>query len=305
MGFHCPCLGAPYPAVRPIPLYHGTGGTVDGIPLSLLRDSISHCTMGQVGLSMGFHCPCLGAPYPTVRPIPLYHGTGGTVYGIPLSHVRTPYPIVLSGPHYVLFLSHSIPKYIMAAHLVQNFRWKRCVACISRINLVVRKIGLVKTPRLNFCKNWLDASNIKLNCLQNWLSQKVDSMQNYRIHCGKQLTWFVPRFTCCNYFRLIHPLITGSISFESILQQLSQSSSNQVGSLTQTMHSYPHPICQAGLQTHLLHPSSQASTSNSKAGRQNLKEPDKVKEHGNHGWHKACFAEVSSGCGQVDVGGFG
>ena len=130
-------------------------------------------------------------------------------------------------------------------------------------------------------------------------------MQNYRLHCGKQLTWFVPRFTCCNYFRLIHPLITGSISFESILQQLSQSSSNQVGSLTQTMHSYPHPICQAGLQTHLLHPSSQASTSNSKAGRQNLKEPDKVKEHGNHGWHKACFAEVSSGCGQVDVGGFG
>ena len=45
----------------------------------------SYCTMGQVGLSMGVHCPCLGAPYPTVRPIPLYHGTGGTVHGSPLS----------------------------------------------------------------------------------------------------------------------------------------------------------------------------------------------------------------------------
>ena len=43
MGVHCPCLGAPYPTVRPIPLYHGTGGTVHGSPLSLLRGSISHC----------------------------------------------------------------------------------------------------------------------------------------------------------------------------------------------------------------------------------------------------------------------
>ena len=47
----------------------------------------SHCTicMGQVGLSMGVHCPCLVAPYPTVRPIRLYHGTGGTVHGSTLS----------------------------------------------------------------------------------------------------------------------------------------------------------------------------------------------------------------------------
>ena len=40
-------------------------------------------------------------------------------------------------------------------------------------------------------------------------------------------------------------------------------------------------ICQAGLQ---------AATSDTKAGRQNLKGPDKVKEHGKHGWHKECFA---------------
>ena len=152
MGVRCPCLGAPYPTVRPIPLYHGTGGTVYGSTLSLLKGSISHCpsyptvpwdgwdcpweytvpsegpisyrlsyptvpwdgwdcpwestvpalwlriplsvlsycTMGRVGLSMGVHCPCLGAPYPTVRPIPLYHGTGGTVHGSPLSHLRAP-----------------------------------------------------------------------------------------------------------------------------------------------------------------------------------------------------------------------
>ena len=44
----------------------------------------------QVGLCMGVHCPCLGAPYPTVRPIPLYHGTGGTVHGSPPSLLRAP-----------------------------------------------------------------------------------------------------------------------------------------------------------------------------------------------------------------------
>ena len=88
MGVHCPCLGAPYPTVRPIPLYHGTGGTVHGSTLSHLR-----------------------APYPIVYPIPLYHGTGGTVHGNPLSHLRAPYSTVLSEPLYVLFLSHSSPKY--------------------------------------------------------------------------------------------------------------------------------------------------------------------------------------------------
>ena len=36
----------------------------------------------------------LRAPYPTFRPIPLYHGTGGTVHGSPLSHLRAPHPSV-------------------------------------------------------------------------------------------------------------------------------------------------------------------------------------------------------------------
>ena len=127
-------LRAPYPTVRPIPLYHGTGGTVHGSPLSLLKGPISHCpsyptvpwdrwdcpwestvppkgphiplsvlshcTMGQVGLSMGVHWPPLRAPYHTVRPIPLYHGTGGTVHGSPLSHLRAPYPTVRPIPLY-------------------------------------------------------------------------------------------------------------------------------------------------------------------------------------------------------------
>ena len=43
---------------------------------------------------------------------------------------------------------------------------------------------------------------------------------------------------------------------------------------------------QAGLQTHLLHSSSQVVTTNTKAGRQNLKEPGE--DHGNHGWHCRC-----------------
>ena len=124
MGVHCPTWGTPYPTVRPIPLYHGTAGTVHGSPLSHLRAPISHCpsyptvpwdrwdcpwestvppegphiplsvlshcTMGQVGLSVGVRCPTWGTPYPTVHPIPLYHGTGGTVRGSPLSHLRDP-----------------------------------------------------------------------------------------------------------------------------------------------------------------------------------------------------------------------
>ena len=185
MGVHCPTWGPPYPTVRPIPQYHGTGGTIHGSPLSLLKGPISHCpsyptvpwdrwdcpwestvppegphiplsvlshstmgqvglsmgvhcptwgppyptvpwdrwdcpwestvppeghhiplsvlshcTMGQVGLSMGVHCPTWGPPYPTVRPIPLYHGTGGIVHGSPLSHLRAPYPTVRPIPLY-------------------------------------------------------------------------------------------------------------------------------------------------------------------------------------------------------------
>ena len=56
----------------------------------------SHCTMGQVGLSMGAHCLL----YPTVRTIPLYHGTGGTVHVGPLSHLRAPYPTFCPIPLY-------------------------------------------------------------------------------------------------------------------------------------------------------------------------------------------------------------
>ena len=46
-----------------IPLYHGTGWTVYGSPLfppegtHIPLSVLSHCTMGQVGLSMGIHCP--------------------------------------------------------------------------------------------------------------------------------------------------------------------------------------------------------------------------------------------------------
>ena len=180
MGVHCPSLRAPYPTVRPIPLYHGTGGTVHGIPLSLLKGPISHClsyptvpwdrwdcplestvpsegphiplsvlshsTMGQVGLSMGVHCPSLGTQYPTVCPIPLYHGTGGTVHGSPLSYLS--HIMCYSCPTQLQSI-HCI----MVAHLFQNCRLKKCVACISRIDSVVHKVGLVKTPQLNCGKN--------------------------------------------------------------------------------------------------------------------------------------------------------
>ena len=104
MGVHCPTWGPPYPTVHPIPLHHGTGGTVHGSPTVAPEDPhiplsvLSYCTMGQVGLSMGVHCPTWGPPYPTVHPIPLYHGTGGTVHGSPLSHLRTLISHCLSYP---------------------------------------------------------------------------------------------------------------------------------------------------------------------------------------------------------------
>ena len=111
MGVHCPCLVAPYPTVRLIPLYHGTGGTVHGSTLSHLRAPyptvrpilLYHGTGGTVhgsplSLLSGSisHCPS----YPTVRLIPLYHGTGGTVHGSTLSHLRAPYPTVRPIPLY-------------------------------------------------------------------------------------------------------------------------------------------------------------------------------------------------------------
>ena len=75
MGAHCPAWGAPYPTAI-----------------------LSHCTMRQVGLSMGVQCPSWGATYPTVHPIPLYYGTGGTVHGGPLSLLRGPLSHCLSYP---------------------------------------------------------------------------------------------------------------------------------------------------------------------------------------------------------------
>ena len=86
-------LRAPHPSVRPIPLYHGTGGTVYGSPLS--ESPISQCPSYPTVSWDRWDCPWesmshLRAPYPSVRPIPLYHGTGGTVHGSPLSHLRDP-----------------------------------------------------------------------------------------------------------------------------------------------------------------------------------------------------------------------
>ena len=55
--------GPIYPTVRPTPLYNVTGGNVHGSPLSHLRGPhiplfiLFLCTMGQVRLSMGAHCP--------------------------------------------------------------------------------------------------------------------------------------------------------------------------------------------------------------------------------------------------------
>ena len=93
--------------VRPIPLYHVTGGSVYGSQLFLLRTPtshcpsyptvpwdrqhclrdwkstvppqgshiplfiLSHCIMGQVGLLIGVHCPIWGPPYP-ILPIVLW-----------------------------------------------------------------------------------------------------------------------------------------------------------------------------------------------------------------------------------------
>ena len=125
------------------------------IPLSIL----SHCTIGQVGLSMRVLCPSLGAPYPTVRPISLYHGTRGTVHS-PLSLRPIPLYHGTSGTIHVnplSYLSHimcyscptqfQIIQCIMVAHLFQNCRLKKCVACIFRIDLVVHKISLVKKKK--------------------------------------------------------------------------------------------------------------------------------------------------------------
>ena len=69
-----------------IPLYHGTGWTVYGSPLSHLRALTSHCLSYPTVPWDRLDCPWES----TVRPIPLYRGTGWTVRGNPLSHLRTP-----------------------------------------------------------------------------------------------------------------------------------------------------------------------------------------------------------------------
>ena len=110
---HCT---VPYPTVRTVPLYHGTGRTVQWtshvshctcaishcpyrptvpwdwtdcpvdipcVPLHLCHIPLSvpsHCTVGLDGLSSGHPmCPTAPVPYPTVRTVPLYRGTGRTV----------------------------------------------------------------------------------------------------------------------------------------------------------------------------------------------------------------------------------
>ena len=73
----------------------------------------------------------------------------------------------------------------MVAHLFQIYQWKNVLpASPGSTQLSMHKIGLFKTPQLNSGKNWLDV-HIKFNCPQNWLSQKNDSMQNYRLEFGK------------------------------------------------------------------------------------------------------------------------
>ena len=108
--------------------------------------------------------------------------------------------------------------------------------CISRIDLVVHKISLVKNTWLNCGKNCLELYNIKLNCPQNWLSQKKKKLDAKIIDSILvKSTQFVSPFTRYTYFWLVHPLFTGSILFESVLRQLGQSSSNRLGLLTRTI----------------------------------------------------------------------
>ena len=58
--------------------------TVPSDGLHILLSALSCCPMGQVGLSMGLHCPTWGPPYPTVRPIPPYHEVGGIIDHCPV-----------------------------------------------------------------------------------------------------------------------------------------------------------------------------------------------------------------------------
>ena len=115
---------------------------------------------------MGVHCPCLGAPYPTVRPIPLYHGTGGTVHGSPLSNLRAPYPTVLSEPLYVLFLSHSSPKYTVhyGSSLVSKSSVKKNVLPVSPGSTRLSTKSAMSKPHDSIVVKF---DSMYPNCLQN------------------------------------------------------------------------------------------------------------------------------------------
>ena len=71
------------------------GGDVHGSPLFHLMASISYCPsypgcpMGQVGLSMGVHCPAWSPQYPTVCPIPPYQIAHWWVSHFPWSYYNT------------------------------------------------------------------------------------------------------------------------------------------------------------------------------------------------------------------------
>ena len=97
-------LKAPYPTVHPIPQYHQTGGIVHGSPLSLLKGRISHCPSYPTVLSDRWDCPwkfTVPSEDPISHcPIPLYHGTSGTIHGSPLSHLSAPHPTVRPIPQY-------------------------------------------------------------------------------------------------------------------------------------------------------------------------------------------------------------
>ena len=89
-----------------------------------------------------------------------------------------------------------------------------------------------------------------------------------------------------------------------ILPCSSQSFNNRVDSLTPTTPlDHTHWTCavmqsakQAGLQCFAPH--LRQSPVALKAGRQNQREPDKVKNHENHDWHEACFADCVTGYAQ-------
>ena len=105
MGVHCPIWGPSYHTVCPIPLYHGTGGTVHGSPLSHLRTPISHCPSYLTVPWDRWDCPWESTVPPEDPHIPLSvlshctMGIGGTVHGSPLSHLRTPISHCPSYPH--------------------------------------------------------------------------------------------------------------------------------------------------------------------------------------------------------------